>query len=302
MKNPDPQAYIHVRLGDRIVGYTLGSGLHQIGRSPERAITLGHPAVASNHLSLSVRADEVLLRQVDKLQQTLFRGRPLQVGAPERLEDGDSWQVGPFVLTYYDGRRFTRDARIPNLDRGQALAPVGAAAPPPLVLERPLCPWPIDPATPGRYLSDLPAIYQDEAGFLGRYLKLFEAIWEPLEQRQDHLALLFDPRTCPAPMLDWLAGWLAFPREPALPERQWRAVLAEAYPLLRWRGTAYGLTLLLELCTGSAPEVRIDPARPAVILIRLPAPADPAITPELVERLVEAHKPAHCGYQIEWLP
>ncbi len=48
-----------------------------------------------------------------------------------------------------------------------------------------------------RYLADLPVIYHDEQGFLARYLKIFESIWEPFEWRQDQIALYFDPRTCP---------------------------------------------------------------------------------------------------------
>src|SRR2546427_437089 len=41
-----------------------------------------------------------------------------------------------------------------------------------------------------RYLADLPTVFQDPMfPFLGRYLRIFEHIWEPFEWRQDHIEL-----------------------------------------------------------------------------------------------------------------
>src|SRR5205814_3376189 len=82
---------------------------------------------------------------------------------------------------------------------GASLAP--AAAP------RPVLPAPLPAAPQSRYLQHLPTVYEDNV-FLGRYLLIFESLWEPLEQRQDHVDMYFDPRTCPAAFLPWLARWL----------------------------------------------------------------------------------------------
>ena len=81
-------------------------------------------------------------------------------------------------------------------------------------------------------------------------LLIFEAIWEPLEQRQEHIAMYFSPSTSPARMLAWIAEWLNLELDPHWPERRRRELLREAMQLYWWRGTRYGLTRMLEVCTG----------------------------------------------------
>jgi phage tail-like protein len=62
---------------------------------------------------------------------------------------------------------------------------------------------------------------------------------------------LFDAATCPAEALPWLGETLGLPVEPEWPEPVARAMLAEALPLLRARGTVAGLTRMLEILTGA---------------------------------------------------
>jgi phage tail-like protein len=151
------------------------------------------------------------------------------------------------------------------------------------------------------YVNDLPAIYQ-EGDFLGRFLLIFESIWEPLEQRQDHLALYFDPRTCPAGFLPWLGSWLEFSVNPHWPEARLRRLLGEAMDLYRWRGTRYGLTRLIEICTGLTPVITEPPESPFVFHVALRLPPETTISRELIEQLVQAHKPAHAGYVLDIRP
>src|SRR5205807_6447131 len=90
------------------------------------------------------------------------------------------------------------------------------------------------------YRQYLPDIFQ-ENDFLRRFLRIFEDIWEPLEQRQDHIEMYFDPHTCPASFLPWLASWFDLSLNMHWPEARMRGLLAEAMDLYSLRGTNYGL-------------------------------------------------------------
>ncbi|HLI05075.1 MAG TPA: phage tail protein I [Ktedonobacteraceae bacterium] len=151
------------------------------------------------------------------------------------------------------------------------------------------------------YLGFLPDIFQED-DFLRRFLHIFEDIWEPLEQRQDHIGMYFDPRTCPASFLPWLASWLDLPFNPRWPEARHRRLLSAAMELYSWRGTAYGLTRMIEVCTGLTPLIRELPSQPFVFQIRIimpPGASAEAVDKAFIEELIQAHKPAHAGYVLE---
>jgi phage tail-like protein len=157
------------------------------------------------------------------------------------------------------------------------------------------------PRMASRYLQHLPAVFQDNE-FLGRMLLIFESLWEPLEQRQDHFALYFDPQTCPAAVLPWLASWFALELDPHWPEARRRRLVAEAMELYRCRGTVRGITRALEVCTGVTPTIVEDPAQPYTFRISMRIPRGHDVRREVVEELVQAHKPAHVGYSLEIVP
>lgn len=156
-----------------------------------------------------------------------------------------------------------------------------------------------------RYLYDLPIIFHDNE-FLGRYLSIFESLWEPLEQRQDHIEMYIDPRTAPAAFLSWLAGWFSLALNEHWPEARRRRLLAEATELYRWRGTRYGLTRMIEVCTGLPPTIT-DQAEagpdemvpPFVFRIRMNIPPESGVDRTFIETIIQAHKPAHAGYILE---
>ncbi len=152
-----------------------------------------------------------------------------------------------------------------------------------------------------RYLRFLPSIFH-EADFLGRMLLIQETIWEPLERRQDHIHMYFHPRTAPARMLPFLGAWLDLAVNPLAPEDRRRRLLTEAMDLYRWRGTAYGLTRMIEVVTGITPTITEDPAQPYVFRIRVDLPAGSDVRKEAIEDLVRANKPAHVGYVLEVRP
>jgi phage tail-like protein len=156
-----------------------------------------------------------------------------------------------------------------------------------------------------RYLRNLPGIFQDNE-FLGRYLLIFESIWEPLESRQNHIEMYVDAHTCPASFLAWLAGWLGLALNTHWPESRRRLLLAEAMDLYRWRGTSYGLTRMIEVCTGLTPEISDGQGQedssayqPFVFRIRITIPPESGVDPGFIEELVRSHKPAHAGYILE---
>ena len=200
----------------------------------------------------------------------------------------------------------------------------------PPVQARPRFPVPLPPTLRSQYLRHLPSLFDDATldiaralgeplrrsngevlqrpdgqplvrnqDFLARMLLVFESLWEPLEQRQDHVAMYFDPRTCPAEMLPWLGAWLDVTLDPHWPEDRRRSLLTEAMELFRWRGTAYGLSRIIEVSTGLTPVIVDDGSTPFVIRIRIAIPPGSTVRAEVIEDLIRAHKPAHVGYVLE---
>jgi phage tail-like protein len=168
-------------------------------------------------------------------------------------------------------------------------------------------PLPLPPAqgAGSQYMYDLPVIFHDNE-FLARYLQIFETIWEPLEQRQDYIEMYFDPLTSPASFLPWIAGWLGLTLNRHWPEARLRRLLAEATELYRWRGTRYGLTRMIEVCTGLTPEITDVPSRDDsgrvqafVFRVSITIPPESDIDAAFIEELVRAHKPAHTGYVLD---
>jgi phage tail-like protein len=112
--------------------------------------------------------------------------------------------------------------------------------------------------------------------------------------------MYFDPRTCPAPFLQWLADWLGVNVVgQALEEGRLRSLVGEAVELYRWRGTRYGLTRLIEICTGVTPVIAEAPENPAILHIRVSLPPASNVDRDMIERLVRDHKPAHTAYLLE---
>ena len=173
-------------------------------------------------------------------------------------------------------------------------------------------PMPLPTAPASRYASRLPVPLRLNAGgstgggtggsagqgasFLERYLLLFEAIWEPIERRQDAIEAYVDPLTCPASFLPWLAGWVAAEDRADWPEARRRRFLREAMRLTRDEGTARGVTRLLRAATGH--EIRVEEGEdPFVIVVRIPDDLSREDRAEL-RAVLGAIKPAHVGYRL----
>jgi phage tail-like protein len=294
---------------------TLRAGVLRLGRLPDNDIRLDDGKISRHHAELRVEVTGLTLTDLGSSNGTFLDGTRLLPDQPTPLRSGQSFEAGPFTVLY---RAALEEAVAATRTDGEDDAPAEPPPPPPPpVRTTPAAPEPARmsgprphlPAVPAagpqsRYLEHLPIIFQEDE-FLGRYLLLFESIWEPLEHRQDHVPFYIDPHTAPDSFLPWLAGWLNIAFNEHWPEPRRRALLAEAIDLYRWRGTRYGLARMLEVCGGVTAEVSEDANRAFVVRVRVRLPAgrpDDARREqrELVEELVRAHKPAHVGYILEF--
>lgn len=291
-----PQLQVRQR-GEVLRSLNLGRQL-SIGRTPDNGLPLRDPSVAVRHAEISVEGGALLLTDLAGSETgTFVNGHRLTPHQPHRLEHGDEIQIGPFTVAFLN--EATPAPAPPAAGRRDVQGELAARpARPPL----PTYPAPRPPATgPAMYTSFLPPFYQ-ESEFLGRFLKVLESIWEPMQRRQDSVDLHFDPRVAPPPVLGWTAQWLGIPLDPHWPEARQRAWLREAVTLYRWRGTRYGLTRALETVYGLTPVLREDSAEPHTLRVTLLDSLDGEDTAgrEAVTAFVYAHSPAHTRVIVEW--
>jgi phage tail-like protein len=284
-----------------------------IGRTPENGLSLVDTLVSRHHAELRLEPEGVTLTDLQSSNGTFVEGSRIPPNQPRLLANGARIQIGPFLLTYQVGGASERGEKseggdgaksvaamveAPPLQPLKAMQPVQELARAPMQLPRATLPAPVASGPASMYIESLPVIYADN-DFLARFLLLFQNVWEPLEQRQDHIEMYFDPRTSPANFLPWLASWLDLSFNQHWPETRRRRLLAEASDLYRWRGTRYGLVRMIEVCTGITPEVTDNPSQPYVFDVKISLPKDGDIDKNLIEELIQAHKPAHAGYRLE---
>jgi phage tail-like protein len=186
------------------------------------------------------------------------------------------------------------------------------------------------------YLDELPRVYRrdpDMAGFLERFLSLFERVFTGVEDRWELFAREIDPDAAPPEVVDWLACLVDLAFDPTWPLERRRALVAEAISLYRTRGTVRGLERYVEIYTGKRPVILEDflvrPSEPSflgragtvlgcrfrlgapsaaetpagalrrarahrfTVVVFVDDPCDEAVVLPVVERIVAANKPAH---------
>ena len=150
------------------------------------------------------------------------------------------------------------------------------------------------------YIKYLPDIYWGNGNdFIIRFLALLESILEPIKWNVDNFDLYLDPRTAPMEFLSWLASWFDITFDESWAEGSRRTLLTEAHNIYRLRGTVWALSRLLEIYTGFKPEID-DQSRsldPFTFLVRIPLP-ERQVNRSIIERLIDANKPAHTSYQL----
>jgi phage tail-like protein len=293
----------------------LTFALLTIGRAPDNDLSLQHPAISRHHLELRSAAEGLVVTDLGSVNGSFVNGTRVMPHSPTRLERGQALRVGPFFLVARRSPADVGDFGPPSRGNGSTHArALRSVAPDPIDFERALArraaghrpsvertlPTRQYAGTPSRYLDYLPSIFA-ENDFLGRFLLIFERIWEPLEQRQDHMDMYIDPATCPESFLRWLASWFDVKVGPHWPEDRLRDLVGQAMHLYQWRGTRYGMQRSVELWTGVTPEIESDPSDPFVFTVRVKAPADRDIDRNMVEDLLRSNKPAHAGYVLEFV-
>jgi phage tail-like protein len=108
------------------------------------------------------------------------------------------------------------------------------------------------------YLRYLPPAYRDDpvsAGFLERFLSIFETTFEGFDQEIDGLFRYFDPTLAPKGFLPWLASWINLSLDEDLPEKRVREFIRRAPYLYSRKGTSAALTEFLRIYSGKAVYV-----------------------------------------------
>ncbi|HET9832299.1 MAG TPA: FHA domain-containing protein [Vicinamibacterales bacterium] len=275
--------------GHVLMTSTVSTPMYPIGRLPDNSLVLTDATVSGNHAQIRSDLSGAVLIDLGSELGTFFGGEQVLPLQPHALTDGAQFRIGPYEITFRaESERLASDVEV------EPAAMLDDESP---FLVRDDLPVPIDSTS--RYLPFLPVIFH-ENDFLQRFLQIFEAVWEPLEQRQDHIDLFFSPRTCPASWLPWIASWFGLSIEPYLSEARARALLAEGIDIYRWRGTRYGLTRVIEVCLGIRPIVVVRPDDPHVIRVCVsPSEIARGEVMSTLRELIATHKPAHMGYVIE---
>jgi phage tail-like protein len=287
--------------------FALNVPLVTMGRTPANVLPLPDPSVSRAHADLRISPQAAILTDRNSANGTFVNDARLAPEQPVQLVHGSIIRIGPFVIRY-------EATSAPSVDTPERPDPVEVRPAPPeatpvlvtipeAIFEpaqppRPVFQMPLPTGAVSSYLDFLPVIFQD-GDFLGRFLMIFQSVWEPLEYRQDHMDMYFDARTCPTPFLTWLADWFGVSVGQIAEEGRLRSLLTEAVELYRWRGTRYGLTRLIEVCTGVTPVIAEAPSNPAVLHIRVTIPSESNLDRDAIERLIREHKPAHTAYQLE---
>ena len=195
-----------------------------------------------------------------------------------------------------------------EVEAAQPLAPSGPVVPPP---GDQLPPAPDGSILPGGQLPpgltmrsllllpNLPGIYHTD--FMSRFLALFEATELPIAWTIEHFNLFLSPGTSPYAFLPWLANWFEIVFDATWSEDQRRTLLKEAGTIYGRRGTRWALSRVLEIYLGQAPEIKEfqDLRDPYTFTIKLPVRLG-QVSRELLVQMIDASKPAHTNYILEF--
>lgn len=179
-----------------------------------------------------------------------------------------------------------------------------------------------DRVAPSRLLQYLPELYQGDS-FIGRFLRIFEDIHDPIRRTASGLPQYFDAPIAPPELQDRLAEWVGESREgplAALSRPAWGRLVRESIELHRWRGTRRGLRRALEIATGRTPLItdsgaamvlgddaslgsntRLENGAPFQITVTFECDPD-EIDTRLVDAMIRRHRPAHVAHTVAFAP
>lgn len=105
------------------------------------------------------------------------------------------------------------------------------------------------------FIQYLPEIYQTEEqnDFLERYLSLFEAVYQDLDEKIRNAACQLDPRSTRPDFLNWMAEWVGITDIHLWPEEKLRILLRGIVRKNLVRGTRQYMEYIVEIFTGEKP-------------------------------------------------
>lgn len=300
----------------------LGTEVITIGRQAGVEVRLDHPLVSRRHAQVKCTAKGCQVMDLGSANGTNLNGVPLEAKAPTPLPPGGVIEIGPFKMVFEQiavepiappppppPKPKKAPEPKPEPKPEEKPEPVKAVKPPsPPVLPPP--PPPKDGAAPdysqpppglsmtqSRYLEYLPGIYQTD--FMSRFLAIFEAVLAPIEWTVDNFDLYLDPDTSPEEFTPWLANWFSITFDPTWSLEKQRTLLHESHKLFARRGTRWALARVLEIYTGTEPEIidQDDKAEPFTFTVKIPFTED-EVDRRLIEIIVDSSKPAHTNYSL----
>lgn len=308
---------------DLSITHDITQDVTVMGRTSSNDIHLSSSLVSRKHAEIRKEGDGYILTDLGSSNGTLYNGEALQPQTPVLLKDNDSIEIGPFQISYQQITGEVVNLKPEEVSLSdpdpkpepvrEPKKPISSTSgsgkkppkpPPPPATARPYANG-MPPIPPGldlnsyKLINYIPPIYHSD--FMSRFLAMFESIMLPLEWTADHFDLFLNPKESPSGFLPWLATWWDIVFDDTWTDDQRRELLMEAHQIFARRGTKWALARVLEIYTGREPLIDdTNKNLPEFTFnVRIPL-AEESVHRELIENIIDAHKPAHTTYSLSF--
>jgi phage tail-like protein len=307
--------------------FTLRLGKTTVGRQEGNDLQLDDQRVSRQHALIQCAESGCQITDLDSSNGTYVDGEKLIPNIASALIPGSAVKIGSFTLklrqVVVQEEKVVEPPVEKPVDDTPAPVPVeekpspqvkqaktrrkrksGKGKPPPPPPDIEVQPDFIPPGLTihsQKLIQYLPGIYHTE--FMARFLGLFESILTPVEWNVENFDLFLNPSTVPASFIPWLAQWFDISFESVWTEGQRRTLLNDAHKIYSRRGTRWALSRVLEVFTGYKPTIIDDGDNLPDFTFKVILPlAANQVNREMIERLIDASKPAHTMYTLEFQP